>query len=96
METRPEDDARLLREFAAGQSQSAFRTLVERYQDMVYGTARRRMGNDQAASDVAQNVFAALARKAPWLSSRTSVGDPASLNMNTALSERIWPMMSSR
>ncbi|HWB07075.1 MAG TPA: sigma-70 family RNA polymerase sigma factor [Verrucomicrobiales bacterium] len=74
MDTRPEDDARLLREFAAGQSQSAFRTLVERYQDMVYGTARRRMGNDQAASDVAQNVFAALARKAPWLSSRTSVG----------------------
>ena len=23
-------------------------------------------------------------------------GEPASLNMNTALSERIWPMMSSR
>src|SRR5436190_13583153 len=74
METRPDDDAQLLREFAAGQSQSAFRTLVERYQDMVYGTARRRLGNDQAASDVAQNVFAALAKKAPWLSARTSVG----------------------
>lgn len=74
MDTRPNDDAQLLREFAAGQSQSAFRTLVERYQDMVYGTARRRLGNDQAASDVAQNVFAALARKAPWLSARTSVG----------------------
>ncbi len=74
MENRPNDDALLLREFAAGQSQSAFRTLVERYQDMVYGTARRKLGNDQAASDVAQNVFAALARKAPWLAARTSVG----------------------
>ncbi len=74
MDTRPDDDAQLLREFAAGQSQSAFRTLVERYQDMVYGTARRRLGNDQSASDVAQNVFAALARKAPWLAARTSVG----------------------
>lgn len=74
MDNRPNDDAQLLREFAAGQSQSAFRTLVERYQSMVYGTARRRLGNDQAASDVAQNVFAALARKAPWLCSRTSVG----------------------
>ncbi len=74
MDTRPNDDAQLLREFAADQSQSAFRTLVERYQDMVFGTARRRLGNDQAASDVAQNVFTALAKKAPWLSARTSVG----------------------
>ncbi len=75
MDTRPnDDDAQLLREFAADQSQSAFRTLVERYQQMVYGTARRRLGNDQAASDVAQNVFAALAKKAPWLTARTSVG----------------------
>jgi RNA polymerase sigma factor (sigma-70 family) len=74
MDTRPNDDAQLLREFAAEHSQSAFRTLVERYQDMVFGTARRRLGNDQAAFDVAQNVFAALARKAPWLSARTSVG----------------------
>src|SRR6187549_935343 len=74
MDTRPNDDAQLLREFAAGRSQSAFRTLVERYQDMVYGTARRRLGNDQAASDVAQNVFAALAKKAPWLCTRSSVG----------------------
>ncbi len=32
---------------------------------MVFGTARRRLGNDEAANDVAQNVFAALARKAP-------------------------------
>ena len=74
MDTRPNDDAQLLRAFAAEQSQSAFRTLVERYQDMVFGTARRRLGNDQAAWDVAQNVFAALAKKAPWLSARISVG----------------------
>ena len=74
MDTPPNDDARLLREFAAHQSQSAFRTIVERYQDMVWSTARRRLGNDEAASDVAQNVFAALARKAPWLCTRSSIG----------------------
>src|SRR6186997_3338046 len=74
MDIRPNDDAHLLREFAAGRSQSAFRSLVERYQDMVFGTARRRLGNDQAASDVSQNVFSALAKKAPWLCARTSVG----------------------
>jgi len=74
METTTNDDAQLLRAFAAQQSQSAFRTLVERYQDMVWSTAKRRLGNDEAASDVAQNVFAALARKAPWLSTRSSIG----------------------
>jgi RNA polymerase sigma factor (sigma-70 family) len=74
MEPTPNDDAQLLRAFAAQQSQSAFRTLVERYQDMVWSTAKRRLGNDEAASDVAQNVFAALARKAPWLSTRSSIG----------------------
>lgn len=74
MDPIPNDDARLLREFAAEQSQSAFRTLVERYQDMVWSTAKRRLGNDEAASDVAQNVFAALAKKAPWLCTRSSIG----------------------
>ena len=51
MDTRPNDDAQLLREFAAGHSQHAFRTLVERYQDMVFSTARRRLGNEEAAND---------------------------------------------
>lgn len=74
MDPMPNDDARLLREFAAEQSQSAFRTLVERYQDMVWSTAKRRLGNDEAANDVAQNVFAALAKKAPWLCTRSSIG----------------------
>ena len=67
-------DQQLLREFALSQSQSAFRTLVERHQSMVFGTARRRMLSDAAAADVAQNVFLALARKAAWLSARTNVG----------------------
>ena len=67
-------DQQLLREFAQTQSQHAFRALVERHQSMVFGTARRRMNNDQAAADVAQNVFLALARKAAWLSARTNVG----------------------
>ncbi len=74
MDAKPTDDADLLREFAASHSQLAFRTVVERYQDMVFGTARRRLGDDQSAFDVAQNVFTALAKKAPWLSARSSVG----------------------
>lgn len=74
MDAKPTDDSDLLREFCASHSQFAFRALVERYQDMVFGTARRRLGNDEAAFDVAQNVFAALAKKAPWLSARTNVG----------------------
>ncbi len=67
-------DAILLREFATSQSQSAFRTLVERHQGMVYGAAWRKLSSDAAAVEISQIVFAALARKAPWLSARATVG----------------------
>lgn len=67
-------DAQLLREFAVSRSQSAFGELVERHQNMVFATARRRLQNDAAAADVTQNVFLALANKAVWLAGKTTVG----------------------
>lgn len=70
----PLTDGQLLREFAVGRDQRAFRELVERHQNMVYSTALRRSGHAEAAADVAQNVFLALATKAARLSSRVNVG----------------------
>ncbi|MGI8601633.1 MAG: RNA polymerase sigma factor [Verrucomicrobiales bacterium] len=67
-------DAVFLREFATSCNQAAFRELVMRHQNMVFSAARRRLGRDDLAADVAQNVFIALARKAAWLSGRSSVG----------------------
>jgi RNA polymerase sigma factor (sigma-70 family) len=58
------NDAELLSEFAEQNSQSAFRTLMERHLPLVYGTARRVLGNGAQAEDVAQTVFLLLARKA--------------------------------
>ncbi len=68
------NDGQLLRLFATERSERAFRELVGRHKDLVFSAARRKLGNDEAAADVAQNVFAVLARKAPWLSGRTSIG----------------------
>lgn len=67
-------DSELLREYNRGGGQPAFGALVERYQSMVLGTAYRRTGDVEMARDVAQEVFAALARKAGLLIGRPSVG----------------------
>jgi RNA polymerase sigma factor (sigma-70 family) len=48
-------------------SEGAFREIVERHAGLVLGIARRKQGDDEAARDVAQNVFALLARKASSL-----------------------------
>lgn len=66
------DDLQLLGWFATERSEAAFAELVRRHLDMVYATALRRVGGDrQLAEDVAQNVFADLARKAATLDGRT-------------------------
>ena len=70
----PLTDSQLLRAFAGERDQRAFQELVERHQDMVFSTARRRTGRDDLASDVAQQVFLALAAKAAWLSARPNIG----------------------
>jgi RNA polymerase sigma factor (sigma-70 family) len=58
------DDWQLLKDYAAKNSQEAFRALVQRYSGMVYHAALRQTGNPHAAEEVAQVVFIALAQKA--------------------------------
>src|SRR5687767_7522565 len=59
------DDIELLRRYADESSESAFTELVARHIDLVYSAALRQVGGDtHRAHDVAQIVFATLARKA--------------------------------
>src|SRR6266851_5113510 len=63
------DDAQLLRRYAVAGSESAFGELVSRYIDLVYSAALGQVGGDaHLAQDVAQTVFADLARKARTVS----------------------------
>jgi RNA polymerase sigma factor (sigma-70 family) len=65
------DDWKLLNEYAARNSEDAFRTLVDRYAALVYHVALRQLGNPQSAEEVTQGVFIALAQKAGKISRRT-------------------------
>ena len=65
------DDWQLLNEYATRNSEEAFRTLVERYASMVYHTALRQAHDPDAAEEVTQAVFIALARKADRLPRQT-------------------------
>jgi RNA polymerase sigma factor (sigma-70 family) len=70
-------DLDLLREFARGNSQDAFSEIVRRHLNLVYSAALRQVRSPQLAEEVAQSVFADLARVAatpsspqtltPWL-----------------------------
>ena len=65
------DDSQLLRQFAANRSEAAFGELVARHVALVYSAAFRQTNGDAyLAKDVAQLVFADLARKAPALSEK--------------------------
>ena len=69
------DSLKLLRDYADHGNEAAFRELVERYIDLVYSTAVRRVGGDtDLARDVAQTVFTDLARKARSLRSVKLLG----------------------
>src|SRR5262249_27235294 len=64
-------DCELLRRYAKTGSEEAFAELVQRHLDLVYSAALRQVNSDaHLAQDVAQTVFADLARKAGLLSRR--------------------------
>lgn len=69
------DPGQLLTDFVKNRSELAFRELVERYYDLVYSTAARRVGEGgQQARDVAQTVFMDLARQASKLPAGVQLG----------------------
>ena len=70
-------DHNLLQSFAAQGDEESFRVLVGRYSGFIFGTAMRRLGDagaaQEIAQEIAQDVFAALARKAGRLDARGSL-----------------------
>src|SRR5581483_6385649 len=59
-----QSDFELLQCFARHGEQRAFTELVRRHLNLVYATAFRKVQDQGAAEEVAQNVFAALVKKA--------------------------------
>jgi RNA polymerase sigma factor (sigma-70 family) len=64
-------DLDLLRQFARENSQDAFTEIVRRHVNLVYSAALRQVRSPQLAEEVAQSVFADLARDAGKLNSET-------------------------
>jgi RNA polymerase sigma factor (sigma-70 family) len=64
-------DMQLLQEYAGGNSEEAFATLVSRHINLVYSAAFRHVGNPHQAEEITQAVFVILARKAPRLNRAT-------------------------
>jgi RNA polymerase sigma factor (sigma-70 family) len=67
------DEAQLLRQYAQDRSEAAFTELVRRHLDLVWAAAWRVTRDAELARDVAQTVFADLARKARHLPPGTIV-----------------------
>jgi RNA polymerase sigma factor (sigma-70 family) len=81
-------DCELLRKFVRQGDQPAFAAVVRRHLDLVYATALRKLEDPGAAEEVAQNVFAALARKAWQFAPDDSL--PAWLHRTTLLESKTW------
>jgi RNA polymerase sigma factor (sigma-70 family) len=60
------DDRELLEMYVRQGDQQAFRALVNRHVDLVYGACRRQLRDGHLAEDATQAVFVVLARKAKW------------------------------
>src|SRR5215213_6903584 len=85
-ESRP--DFELLQAFVRRGDQSAFATVIRRHLDLVYGTVFRRVDDPATAQEVAQDVFAALARAAWKFSPEDSL--PAWLHRTAILKSKQW------
>lgn len=64
-------DLDLLRQFARKNEQDAFAEIVRRHLDLVFSAALRQVRSPQLAEDIAQSVFADLARDADKLKADT-------------------------
>ncbi len=67
-------DSQLIVEFTHAQSSEAFAAIVQRYVNLVYGTARRMVGDIHEAEDVTQAAFIVLIRKAQTIDPSTLPG----------------------
>jgi RNA polymerase sigma factor (sigma-70 family) len=81
-------DCELLRAFVRQGDQPAFAAVARQHLDLVYATALRKLEDPGAAEEVAQNVFAALARKAWQFGPDDSL--PAWLYRTTLLEAKTW------
>src|SRR5438445_3809651 len=81
-------DFELLRQFVRQGDQQAFAGVVRRHLDLVYATALRKVEDQGAAEEVAQNVFAALARKAWRFAPDDSL--PTWLYRTALLESKLW------
>jgi RNA polymerase sigma factor (sigma-70 family) len=83
-----QSDFERLQAFARHGDQDAFASLVRRHLDLVYATAFRKAEDPGAAEEIAQNVFAALVKKAWQFAPDDSL--PAWLYKTTLLESREW------
>ncbi len=81
-------DFELLRDFIRRGDQRAFAEVARRHLALVYGTALRKTEDHGAAEEVAQNVFAALAKKAWRFAPEDSLA--AWLHKTTLLEAKEW------
>lgn len=81
-------DFEQLQRFTRQGDQSAFAMVVQCHLDLVFGTALRKVEDPEAAQEVAQNVFAALARKAWRFAPDDSL--PAWLHKAALLESNTW------
>ena len=81
-------DFELLQRFTRDGEQSAFADLVRRHLDLVFATALRKVEDSGVAQEVAQNVFAVLARKAWQFAPDDSL--PAWLHKAALLEAKSW------
>jgi RNA polymerase sigma factor (sigma-70 family) len=81
-------DFEQLQRFSREGEQSAFAEVVRRHLDLVFGTAMRKVEDAGGAEEIAQNVFAALARKAWQFAPDDSL--PARLHKTALLESKAW------